>query len=214
MRKLSIILVVLLILAVVVGGIGCSGKASPSPTPEPTIHPNFTTYTDDAGVFSISYPENWEVPVSMLPDFQRFMNDYIKSVNSDLPIDTVHVLFFAGQRAAIGFSPNISILVQPKPPGLATLDLIVDASIIGIKSTSSLTAVKELSRSKISVGGKEAAILEIEATVLNGGKVHDLQMYFATDNNIWCLTCTTTPGTYSDYEKTFYDIFLSFRLYE
>jgi len=210
MKKLAVVMVIWLIMAVAIGAMGCSGKTSPTPTPEPTIPPDFTTYTDDAGIFSISYPQDWEAPLWMLTDLEQSAEDYVSSVNSDLSVENSHILFFAGRPIGNYWNPNINIGVEPKPSGLWTLDKVLEGEIKGIKSV--ITDSQELSRVKTTVGGKEAVILEWEGTIPNMGKVHDLQMFLLKGKTIWSLTCTATPENYGDSEDTFYDILHSFRI--
>ncbi len=86
MKKLAIVLIPLLILALISGVVGCGSDdgitptpiATPTPTPMPTLTPtptptptpppeaDYMTHTDVLNGFSIAYPEDWET--KMLPD--------------------------------------------------------------------------------------------------------------------------------------------------
>jgi len=215
MRKLTTLLVICLIMVVAVGGIGCSGKVTPSPTPEPTIPLDFTTYTDDAGIFSISYPADWWAPLQ--PDLQLFDN-YMNAPLHAIPADRAFTIFTAYHPTNYGGLPRMGIIVIANQSGLQTIDSIVDAVIQKFKSNA--TNWHELSRSKITVRGEEAVVLEYEATSLNVGnttnigKVLALSMWLLKGENICGIICGTTSENYSYYEQTFEDIFLSFRVYK
>jgi len=211
MRKLAIVLAVWLMMAVGIGAIGCSEKTSPTPTPEPTIPVNFTTYTNNAGIFSISYPQDWEAPLWMLENLELYSTDYMNSVNSSQSVSDVYVLFLAGQPMDGGLDPNINIVVEPRPAGTVTLDSVIDAEILGLESTA--TDFHELSRTEMTVGGREAAIIEYEAS-FEAAEVHNLVMFIPTEVNVWTTTCTTGPEKYSSAENTLYDILRSFIIYK
>ncbi len=151
MRKLTTLLVIWLTIAVAVGGIGCSGKSS---IPEPTIPPNFTTYTDDTGTFSISYPADWETPLSMLPELEQKAKDYLTSLSSHAPVDSLQVVFWAHDPTNYGGFPSMDISVEPIPANLQTLDSIVDAAIRTEKSL--YPNFHELSQSKNNCGRRRS----------------------------------------------------------
>ena len=80
MKKLAIVLIPLLILALISGVVGCGSDdgitptpiVTPTPTPTPTLTPtptptltpppeaDYMTHTDAVNGFSIAYPEDWE----------------------------------------------------------------------------------------------------------------------------------------------------------
>jgi hypothetical protein len=219
MRKYTIMAVAMLVLGLVFGFLGCGGGEAASPTPTATITStpqlgipsDFTTYTDDAGIFSISYPQDWEAPLWALGDVEQSVKDYINSVDLSLPVEEAHVLFLAGQPMEGGLDPNINIVVEPRPVDMWTLDSVVEWEVQGLESFA--TDFHELSRSKMTVGGKEAATIEYEDTY-QGVKDHFLQMFIPTEKNVWTITCTTGPEKYSGLENTFYDILRSFRIYK
>jgi hypothetical protein len=65
-------------------GVGCAKKEA---VQEPTIPSNYTTYTDEAGLYSISYPSDWQTLLSFIPDVESNVKDVIKAVDSDAPIE-------------------------------------------------------------------------------------------------------------------------------
>jgi len=212
MKKLAIVLLVGIVFVIAAGVIGCAGKETVAPTPEPTIPPNFTTYINDAGIFSISYPDDWEAPLWLVEDVEQWLQEYITSINLDLSIEKTQMLFIAGQPIEDGWYPNINIVVEPRPGGMSSLDAVLEEEIQGLKSI--ITDFQELSRSKTTVGGEEAAIVEFEGFFSDMDEVHDLQMYIIKGKTIWVVTCTAGPDDYSDFEATFYSALRSFRIWK
>ena len=201
-RQLSIILVILLIMAAAVGSIGCSGN---------TIPPNFTTYTDNERIFSISYPQDWENALAEVANVNQSINDYIRSINASTPVGGTHIVFVAGKPMGAVLNPDVTVVVQPLPAGTWTLDGIVNAEEQGGQPF--FSEYHELSRMETTVGGREVAIIENETT-LQGITNRGLAMYVPAGKNVWLIGCKTAPEKYSDFENTFHDILLSFRLYE
>ena len=206
-------------------GAGCSGGFAPaSPaiepsithTPAPTQMPgptgpsHFTTYTDEGGIFSISYPQDWEAPLWMLEDITESTVAVLESIQSGLPLEEVSILFFAGLPMADGWDPNVTVVVEPVPAGTFDLEHAVDASVRGIKLFS--PDYNELSRENTSVSGRDATILEFTASMDPTGKGRFRQMFMLQENVIWGLSCTTEPAKFNLYDDTFNNILQSFRL--
>jgi len=219
MRKLANVLVIWLIMAVAIGAIGCSEKASPTPTPEPTVPPNFTTYTDENNLFSISYPQDWETPLAMLEDIRQATIELYNSMNLNIPVpaDVQFNIFTAGKLKENGLNPNLNITAYTLDPGLQSLDANVEANVRGFKAFSKDMHV--LSRVKTTIDGKEAEIIEIGGFVegTSGGmsiklEGHMLQMYTIGSGNVWIVQCITLEEEYSYFENDFYYILRSFRI--
>ena len=232
MKKIVGVLLPLLLLVLVGSAVGCGGEsyspptaaptATPAPTtttaltptptqtPVPTTPPQFTNYTDNEGLFSISYPQDWEAPLWMLEDLEEATQEVIESTKSGLPLDKVSVLFFAGLSTAQGWDPNLNIAVEPVPAGTLSLDGAVDAAVRGVNLVCS--DYNELSREKTSVGGRDATIIDFEATMGSLPKGHYLLMCMLQEKVLWVLTCTTDPAKFIQYEDTFYKILQSFRI--
>jgi hypothetical protein len=84
-----------IVVALMVGVSGCSqNQISSTPTPtEPAIPANYVTYTDELGLFSVSYPPDWDIDLSLLADMAQAAKDYVESIDSNLPIEKVSYLF-------------------------------------------------------------------------------------------------------------------------
>lgn len=205
-------ILITIVVALMVGVSGCSqGQISPTPTPtEPAIPANYATYTDELKLFSISYPPEWDINQSLLADMGQAAKDYIKSVNSDLPIEKVSYLFFAGKKVGEGYMPNVNIAVEPVPQGVRTNDQLVEAELRGLKAV--VQDYVQVSRIKTTVGGREATILDHEYSFPNMGRFHALQMFILTDKAAWGVTCTSVPEDFSRWEEDFQSVVRSLRI--
>ncbi len=216
MNKAALVTVATILLALVLGAIGCGGggEAEPSPTPDPVIPSHFTTYTDESSLFSISYPPDWEPALSALGELEEAVSDIIRGIESDAAVEELRYLFLAGLPDEDGLNPNMLILVEPMPIGTGTIDSVVEAEVRGIKGI--VQDYREFSRTKTSVGGREAAILDVQALWPGVGGTQTLtralQMYTIQGKNVWGLACTTDPWLFDSYEDTFRDILDSFRI--
>ena len=64
-RYVELCIASVLVLALVIVAPGCAEEEPPTVI-EPEIPAHFTTYTDEAGLFSISYPPDWEPTLSQM----------------------------------------------------------------------------------------------------------------------------------------------------
>jgi len=95
------------------------------------IPADYTTYTGEAQLFSISYPAEWETALSLMSDIQK---ERIESwLKSGVYMKGVDFIFMAGRRTATGYEPNINIVVQPMPEGISTHDQMVEGAMRGTK---------------------------------------------------------------------------------
>jgi hypothetical protein len=217
MRKLAIVLAVWLVIAAGIGAFGCAEKASP--TPEPTIPSNFTTYIDENELFSISYPQDWEIPLSKLEEMKQATIELLNSMNLNIPLDVMCYLFTAGQLTEGGADPNLKITAYTLPADWPSLDAQVEGNIRGVEAN--VKDFHQFSRVKTTVGGKEAEIIEMLGSVegtTNGitvkVDVHMLQMYIISGGNVWIVQCLTLAEKYGGFENTFHAILRSFRVYK
>jgi hypothetical protein len=210
--KGSIIGAILLAL-VLISGLACSASPAQVPTSpqistEPEI-PNYTTYTDESGLFSISYPADWDVDLLMVPIGQD-RQEAINRLQSGLPVEEYSVIFFAGKESP-GYQTYVNIEVDPVPATVSTHDQMVDSMLqIARKAYPDLT---ELSRVNTTVDGKEATILEWEGTISEEQSTfHCLQLYILTDKAIWTVTCGSPPEEADQWRNDFNTIVRSLRI--
>jgi len=219
MKKLLILCaVILLVLLPVAAVVGCQQQpapATPTPTPtpaEPTIPAHFTTYTDEAGLFGISYPPDWEPALSLIEDLEEATKELLESIESDLPLERASFIFFAGVPTEVGYDPNVNIVVESLPGVIWTHDKVVEAGIRGIKDV--VQDYHEFSRIKTTIGGREATIVDWEGTFPELGTFHELQMFMLVGKVVWTVTCGTGPEKFSDFEDDFHAIVRSLRIFK
>ena len=181
--------------------------ATTTSTTETQAPGNFTTYTS-AGLFSISYPSDWELLNYLIEDLEVMVQDVLLSIDSSLPLSQASYIFAAGLPTDLGWEPGINIVVESLPFPVSSLDEAVDAEIAGIQAV--VDTYIEISRTNVAVGGREATILYWEG-IISLDSVSNLQMFMLLDNVVWIITCTPPLGEYNDWEDDFYNIINSFR---
>jgi predicted nucleic acid-binding Zn ribbon protein len=101
--------------------------------PEPAIPAHFATYTDELGLFSVSYPPEWELDLGVIEEKEQAIRDIISSIDSDLPVEGASVLFLAGVPSEMGLFPSVTVGVEPCPVIVCTHDAVIKAEIEGAK---------------------------------------------------------------------------------
>jgi hypothetical protein len=178
--------------------------------PEPLIPAHFTTYTDEQGLFSISYPPEWELAMEYLEGVEQFSKDIISSIDSDVPVESVQFLFLAGLPTILGWDPSVIISVGPCSSIICTHDSTVNAEIEGIKAID--PGYQEISRVKTTVGGRTATIL-VSLSSLPGEPAYQYsQMFLTVSRTVWVVTCGVLSGEYSEWEDDFDAIVRSLRI--
>ncbi len=177
---------------------------------EPEIPTHYTVYSDEAGLFSISYQPEWELALSMIEDLEEATKEIITSVESDLPLERASAIFFAGIPTEEGYSPNVNIIVEQLPEGINTHDELIEASIRGVKMI--IDDYHEFSRIKTTVSGRTATILDWEGTFPQVGKSRIVQMALMVGKTGWTITCTPPEGEISKWEEDCNAIVRSLRI--
>jgi hypothetical protein len=179
--------------------------------PEPAIPAHFSTYTDELGLFSISYPPEWEPALEYMEEIEQASRDIINSITSDLPTEETHFLFMAGLPRETGYyNPNVNIVVAPVSGIMWTHDEVVTAQIEGLKEI--VSDYHEFSRVKTTIDSRTATIIEWQGNVAGLGTCHDVQMMFIVSKTVWAVTCTALPAEYSNWEDDFDAIVRSLRI--
>lgn len=176
---------------------------------EYAVPPNFATYTDGSGLFSISYPSDWDTALFLIEDLEEWAKDIITSIESNAPVDRVGVIFAAGIPTTIGYSPNVNIAIESFS-GTYTHDGLVEETIQTYEYF--YQDYHEIFRTKIVVDGREMTIIEYEATLPGVGKQHQLQAIVLVEKTAWAITCTPPNGQYSLWEDDFNSIMRSLRI--
>ena len=208
MIKKSITLVtgIMVVCLVLMGVLSCNGQERS----EQEIPSDFTTYTDEIGLFSISYPSEWETALSSMGITEEAVKDYISSIDSNVPINEAQYIFAAGLPVTEGYMPNVNIVVEPLPQGAFTHDEYVEANIIGIKDI--VSDYRLFSQKKTKINGKTTTILDYEGTYPQLGVFRCKQSILITGNNGWVVSCVPPQGEFSLWEDDFDAILKSLRV--
>ena len=185
-------------------------KATGPEEPEPAIPAQFSTYTDEQGLFSISYPPEWELGLEYIEELEQATEDIISSITSDFPLEEFSMIFIAGLPTIEGFDPNVTIVVESLPGIMWTHDNVVTAGIEGLKEN--YPDYHEFSRVKTTVGNRTATITEWQGTYPGFGTGRYLQMFLLVGKTVWGVCCSVFPDEYSEWEDDFDAIVRSLRI--
>ena len=204
-----------LVIAFLVIGILLLGACAPTRISEPPIPAHFTTYTDELGLFSISYPPDWELALSEIEGLTQAAEGYSKAIGSEGSLKGgSRAVFLAGVPYGTGYNPNVSVIILPSGEGNWKLEDLVEAAVQrGYMKDAE--EYHEFSRTKTVVDGREAIILDCEAKYPVIGSGHLLIMYVRdNDNNlVWGVTCgVLSSKDFSDFETDFHAIVRSLRI--
>jgi len=179
---------------------------------ESSIPTNFTTYTDEVNLFSISYPANWEPAFSKIESFKQETENYMKSIDEKGSFEKSNFVFIGGVPLDSGYyNPNISILIEPLGDDNVNLEDLVEPLVSEYKRLSE--EYREFFRTKTIIDGKQAIILDFEARLPNVALVHCLTMIMCIDNFLWITTCTISPPlNFYDFKDDIYAIVKSFKI--
>ena len=204
--KISKFFMFIFVLAILLPSIAsCSNTTSTTTTPTVV----FSTYTESTNLYSISYPQTWELANSMVT-LQNQITATINKINAGTPLTTGSVIFVAGLKADVGYYPNINISVDPAPTDLINNDQSVQAEANGIKTLH--PDYQEIARTKIIVNSKTVWLLEFKATFTNTPLMHDYMLVYLLNGNIWTLTCTAKDPDFSQFRGEFTVIINSLKI--
>ncbi len=194
-----------------------------SKTSETPIPPDYTTYTSE-GLFSISYPPDWEHSLPITEMFDRFTKEgLITSIESDLPVELGDgaTIFYAVVPTEEAHNAFVIVVVDSPPAVTWTLDSVVETIMPDMKDNPNIEDYNEFSRVKTTVGGREVVIIDWQMSIpiqtfgdtTVGGKYHYLMMVTLVGKTAWTITCVTrSPEMFSDYEDDFHAVVRSFRI--
>ena len=195
---------------------GGGGKPIFDSLPTPTIPPGFVTFTDESNVFSIGYPSDWELALSLLPDLEEVTKDLLRSSQSDLPLENIGVLFYAGLPAGEGYLPDVNIFVESLPFQMSVAEYYEAGQEAGEEL---LPGLKVYSRTNVVAGGREAIIEdgEFDASFFapgETGKIRTIQLTTVDGKVGWAVTCTASIGPPASAEdlQTCKSVVRSFRI--
>lgn len=200
--------------------VGCAPTSAPAPAPapisEPPIPAHFTTYTDEANFFSISYPPDWEPFPSWYEELGVDARDFFKSYDSNASLVGLFFVFTAEAPRESGISSaSVNIVVQALSDmtmrGWWTLNEIVEAKLRRTKEIKQ--GYHEFSRVSTIINGREAVIIDWESYTSDlSGKVRCIQMFTIVDKLVWKVTCYADSEKFSDFEDDLHAIVRSLRI--
>lgn len=170
---------------------------------------NFTTYTDEQKLFSISYPSDWITAQSAVPAIEEKAKEAVRKLQTGVPLDQFTLLFAAGKPSGQGLDPNLQIGIESIKVS-ASIEQVVEASIRTIKET--VTDYVQYAQTKINIGEQEAILLELGGTFPGYMRIHQLQLYVVVGQLVWLIGCATTPEYYQEAKETCDMIARSFRI--
>ena len=91
----------------------------------------FTTYNDKQGLFSISYPSDWNLAISELRDVNSAEQKVIDAIGSNVPVESEQQIFYAAKTPL--WRPNVSVFVASVSVTEWTYDKVVKAYVNEIK---------------------------------------------------------------------------------
>ena len=182
---------------------------------EPEIPAHFTAYTDEEGLFSISYHSDWELYLSGFEGFEQVSKETIRVIMADAPLEIGGSLFMARVPTEMGWDPNVNVMVQWLPGSGWTVDRAVEEQFGALKDT--LQEHQEFSRVKTIIDGMELVIIDYEAhfpgDVPGLGIVRGLQMSMVVGNYYWTVSVGVGyPERFEDWEDNFHGIVRSLRI--
>jgi hypothetical protein len=189
--------------------IGCQQKPSPSPPPsEADIPARYTAYTNEQGLFSISYPSDWELYFHTDEEWEYSANKIINSIESDVPLERSYVYYIAGLPES-DYIPGVQIQFAPLPEGVSTHDDFVDTMIAGV----GWEDFHMNTRLKTTVDGRGATIVDYQGTHHNSFRLRVLTLVvMRTDKVSYAVACASTVEDFSKWEDDFYHVLESFHI--
>jgi len=200
-KKLPLLILIIAFLSLGV----CAQSKSPVPA-------NFTTYTDEVNLFTISYPANWEPVFSIIESLKQVTDEYMNSIDEKGFSEKSNVVFLGGVPLDSGYyNPNFGITVEPLDDDNVKIEDLVDFSVREYKRVSE--EYREFSRTKTIIDGRQAIILDFEIRLPNTELVHLLTMSMCIDKFWWAITCTVCPPlNFYDFKDDLYAIVKSFKI--
>jgi hypothetical protein len=192
--------------------IACDNQSSISQASSEFSIPNyFTSYTDENGIFSISYPKDWKkFPADLWNNtFEKTRQSFLQYYNSDVISEGYFIVFVAGNTG----NPSVNIVTQPYSEmikqGYSTLNAIVDRNIQ--KHINDKQEFREIQRIDVNVSKNPAKIIEW-VNVLNNHKLRTIELFLINNKYIWKVTCGVAEEQYQSYSDDLYKTVQSLRI--
>jgi len=190
--------------------LSCSSPTrTPAQTTEPEIPAHFSTYTSE-GLYSISYPPDWTPALSIMETLWEDVKEWMESVDPEVDLEEIQLLFCGGVPYWGGYYPNVSIGIMPRSTGYWSLDEIVESEYL--YDMVNTPGYREISRVRTVVDGREAIIIDCEDNEPGFGRWRYLQLVTVQDDFVWMVTCSCEYQDFNDYADTFESVVRSLRI--
>jgi len=198
MRRLNVALVLLSVVLLVIGAVGCGGGEKTTTTPTPAAAETFKTYTDTTNGFSISYPDNWD----------QIPSELLKATLGDMGV----VGFWPPAFQPDNYPPSFHIILEELPFTMG-VDTYWDSAKRYLPNLfGNYTA---LSTESTTINGVPA-IVHVFTFTDSGNEGESWQCKFikvALVKNLgaWVITGESTVPYFDDYQPTYDAVIKSFR---
>ena len=179
-----------------------------------SIPNNFTTYTHE-GLFSISYPKEWEPVLSIIESMKQKTNEYLKSIGGTVIPDEIQIVFLGGIPFANDvYNPNINVAIAPVGKQKIDLEVLEKFAEMMIQIYKEETKdFKKIAQKAEVIDGKQAILLECEALYPNLSSFHVLQTVLYDGEFMWIITTGVVPPIrFSTFKDDIYAISRSLRI--
>ena len=181
-----------------------------------TTFPSPTSWASSA--LRIRQTGSW---VSLLPELEETLIDFLRAKASGSPLSRGGLLFFAGWPDAEGsaaFMPNVNLVVESLPREMAVTDYLATSEQ---NASDLITGFKVSSRAYVLTENGESAISETEYDISNltpvaQGKIYNINLVTLGGRVAWVVTCTLSAATMPSQEdlQTCNTVVRSFRILE
>ena len=186
-----------------------------APVSESRIPVQFTTYIDNMGTFSISYPTDWELALEQMGVTWEEEKKGLEKIGPDLAVEQATSVFLAGRPMGETqtwipdvkkLDPYVNIIVEPNP-GFTSWHELVEA--VNVEAWR-YNEYHLLDKVETTVGDKKALILE-EKFMLRGLMSHGFRLFIIEERIIWSVTCDAGIQQFADEQENMNQIIRSFR---
>jgi hypothetical protein len=204
-----------LLALVLLPGLACAPEImSPSLNTTKSDIPNYLTYNDESGIFSIDYPEGWEAGRWNLEEFgyETTAKEGLNRLKSGLPIQNHYTIFAAFKWVQNHIVASVFIYLDGRFLG----DPYRTIDEAATREKQLCPDFVELSRTQATVDGRESMIWEWEGTLAQAKeptKKYHLELYLPTNLSIWEVSCSADSDNNTQWQNEFETIAGSLHIY-
>ncbi|NIM92231.1 MAG: hypothetical protein GTO18_00740 [Anaerolineales bacterium] len=179
---------------------------------EPLLPDEYRTYSDETGIFSISYPSSWQSYTESLDPEMLSTRELVDSIESGELLEREGLILYLDSP-----SPNdyCQIWVGPLSDKLASVEEVADTHLASIQKDA--TKYRQLLYESLLVNRRESVILEyevefeVEAIVV---QLHSLALVTKYHNTIWIASCAVFAeyASFTAQEAEFHTVLRSLKI--